>query len=177
MSFTQQEVKIANSTCRNAGASAFNTDGEIRAIVPKYVSRSIDKDKSILDFGSGKQAVHAQWLRKQGFNVAAWEFGENFVEGVHDKDALSGKYSVVYASNVLNVQSSMSMFLETLMQIYNSLETGGALICNYPASPRKMLLNAIDMAALIQTVFGSWPERVGGTASAPLWKVQKPYGN
>lgn len=177
MSFTQQEVKIANSTCRNAGASAFNTDGEIRAIVPKYVSQRIDKDKSILDFGSGKQAVHTQWLRKQGFNVAAWEFGENFVEGVHDKDALNRKYSVIYASNVLNVQSSMSMFLETLMQMCNSLEPGGTLICNYPASPRKMDATASEVARVIFSVFGSWPERVGGTASAPLWKVQKPYGN
>ena len=177
MSFTQQEIKVANLTCRNAGASVFNNNGEIRAIVPKYVSQNVDKCKSILDFGSGKQAIYTQWLRKQGFNVAAWEFGENVVEGLHDKDALSKQYKVIMCSNVLNVQSSLNMLLETLNQINNSLEPGGQFICNYPASPRKMELTANDLKEIVQSIFKGRIERVGGSSSAPLWKIQKAYIN
>lgn len=175
--FTTAEIRTANATSRSNGASARNKDGSVRAIVPRYVADNIGKGFSILDFGAGKGALHTKWLREEGFNVVAYDFGDNLIDGLHDKDALSRKYDVVFCSNVLNVQSSMSMFWETLMQINNSLEPGGTLICNYPASPRKMQLNAVDVAALIKTVFGGTVERVGGTAQAPIWKVAKPYEN
>lgn len=175
--FTMEEIKIANATSRSNGASAKNRDGSIRAIVPKYVSEHINKDDSILDFGAGKGAVHTLWLREEGFNVTAYDFGDNIIEGLHDKDALDKQYKVIICSNVLNVQSSLGMLIETLQQIYNSLEKGGVLVCNYPASPRKMSLAARDMATIIQSVFNGSIDRVGGSSSAPLWVVSKPYSN
>lgn len=175
--FTMEEVRIANVTSRSNGASARNKDGSIRAIVPKYVAEHIGKECAILDFGAGKGALHTKWLREEGFDVTAYDFGANLVEGLHDEHALDKQYDVVFASNVLNVQSSTVMLWETIRQLYVSLEYGGTLICNYPASPRKMDATASDVARVIFVVFGSWPEKVGGTASAPLWKVQKPYGN
>lgn len=175
--FTMEEIKIANATCRNVGASVFNPNGEIRAIVPKYILQNVDKCKSILDFGSGKQAIYTQWLRKEGFNVTAYDFGNNIIEGLHDKDALDKQYKVIMCSNVLNVQSSLGMLMETLNQLYNSLEKGGVLVCNYPASPRKISLAARDMLTIIQSVFNGDIERVGGSSSAPLWIVSKSYSN
>lgn len=175
--FSIEEIKVANATSRSNGASAINKDGSIRAIVPRYVAKNMDKKEVILDFGAGKAAVHTKWLREQGFNVTAWEFGENLIEGLHDKDALSKRYTMIVCSNVLNVQSSMQMLLETLHQIYNSLEAGGELICNYPASPRKLALTASDLQGILQSIFKGKIERVGGTSSAPLWKVQKSYVN
>lgn len=175
--FNEIEIKIANATSRSGGASAINKDGSIRAIVPKYVAEHINKEDSILDFGAGKGAVHTKWLREEGFNVTAYDFGENCIEGLHDKNALQKQYKVIMLSNVLNVQSSMSMLLETLRQIDNSLESGGEFICNYPASPRKMELTANDLKEIIQSIFKGSIERVGGTSSAPLWKVQKAYIN
>lgn len=175
--FTMEEIKIANATSRSNGASAKNRDGSIRAIVPKYIAEHINKEDSILDFGAGKGAVHTKWLREEGFNVAAYDFGGNVIEGLHDKDALGKKYGVIMASNVLNVQSSLGMLMETLNQLYNSLEKGGVLVCNYPASPRKMSLAARDMLTIIQSVFNGNIERVGGSSSAPLWIVNKPYSN
>ena len=175
--FLAEEIKIANATSRSNGASAINKDGSIRAVVPKYVAENINKEDSVLDFGSGKAAVHTKWLREQGFNVTAYDFGDNLIEGLHDRDALSKQYTMIMASNVLNVQSSMAMLLETLNQINNSLEPGGQFICNYPASPRKMLLTANDLKEIIQSIFKGRIERVGGTSSAPLWKVQKAYVN
>lgn len=174
--FSMEEIKIANATSRSNGASAKNKDGSIRAIVPKYVAEHVIKDCSILDFGAGRGAVHTQWLREEGFNVTAYDFGTNIIEGLHDQDALSKQYGVIMASNVLNVQSSMPMLLETLKQVYNSLEKGGVFICNYPASPRKMVLTASDLKEILQSIFKGRIERVGGTASAPLLVVYKPYG-
>lgn len=173
--FSVEEIKIANATSRTNGASAKNKDGSIRAIVPKYVAEHINKRDSILDFGAGKDAVHTQWLREQGFNVTAYDFGDNIIEGLHDKDALRKQYKVIMCSNVLNVQSSMEMLLETLNQINDSLEPGGMLIMNYPASPRKMDLNATEMAMVVQNVFNGLITRCGGSNSAPLWVVMKPY--
>ena len=175
--FNETEIKIANATSRSNGASAINKDGSIRAIVPKYVAEHINKEGSLLDFGAGKNAVHTKWLREQGFNATAYDFGDNLIEGLHDKEALQKQYKVIIASNVLNVQSSLGMLFETLKQINNSLEPGGEFICNYPTSPRKMVLAANDLREIIQSVFKGRIERVGGTSSAPLWKVQKAYIN
>lgn len=175
--FTMEEIKIANATSRANGASAINKDGSIRAIVPRYVADHIDKKEVILDFGAGKAAVHTKWLKEQGFHVVAWEFGANCIDDLHDKEALSRHYTMIMCSNVLNVQSSLSMLLETLKQIYNSLSPGGELICNYPASPRKMLLTAKDLQDILQAIFKGKVERVGGTSSAPLWRVKKAYVN
>lgn len=175
--FTMEEVRMANSTSRSNGASAKNKDGSVRAIVPRYVVEHIDKNNSILDFGAGKGAVHTKWLREEGFNVTAYDFGDNCIEGLHDKDALNKQYKVIMASNVINVSSSWEMLLETLSQINNSLEPGGRLVMNYPASPRKMDINATEMGMVIQNVFNGLITRCGGTSSAPLWVIYKPFLN
>lgn len=175
--FNEMEIKIANATSRSNGASARNKDGSIRAVVPRYVVEHVNKEDSILDFGAGKGAVHTKWLRDEGFNVTAYDFGDNCIEGLHDKNALQKQYKVIMASNVLNVSSTLNMLIETLNQINNSLEPGGEFICNYPASPRKMILTANDLKEIIQSIFKGKIERVGGTSSAPLWKVQKAYIN
>lgn len=174
--FTEMEIRVANATSRSNGASAINKDGSIRAIVPKYVAEHISKEDSILDYGAGKGAVHTKWLRKEGFDVTAYDFGANCIDGLHDKDALERQYKVIMASNVLNVQSSREMLIETLQQIYRSLKPGGHLICNYPASPRKTDLDADDLFVIVLQVFkdGAITHR-GGSRTAPLWDVQKPY--
>jgi hypothetical protein len=173
-----EEIKIANATSRSNGASAKNKDGSIRAVVPKYVAEHTSKKDSILDFGAGKAALHTKWLREQGFNVTAYDFGNNCIEGLHDKYALCKLYNVIMASNVLNVQSSTLMMFTTLWQICNSLEYGGRFVCNYPSSPRKMeLLTVRDLESILQRVFGGSVERVGGSASAPLWVVHKARSN
>jgi hypothetical protein len=171
--YTLEEIKIANATSRGRGASVFKEDGTIRAVVPRYVVEHINKDDTILDFGAGKEAVHTKYLREEGFNVVAYEFGNNVVEGVHDKDALSKQYKVIIASNVLNVQSSERMLTETVWQIYSCLEPGGKFIANYPQTPRKTDLNADDVRYVIQGIFQSVPQRVGGTSSAPIWEICK----
>lgn len=175
--FTNEEIRIANATSRSSGASAKNKDGSVRAIVPKWVASFVSQKVSILDFGAGKDAIHTKWLREKGFNVTAYDFGENCIEGLHDKDALSKKYKIVMASNVINVSSSYDMLVGTLRQMYNSLEGGGTLIMNYPASPRKMDLTAKELEQIIASSLGCDVIRAGGSSAAPLWTIKKPYLN
>lgn len=168
---TTQEINIAKATSRSAGASAIK-DGKIRAIVPLWVEQNIDKNKIILDFGAGKGATSTKYLLSKGFDVAAYDLWCGNGDELLDKYALDRQYDVVFASNVLNVQSSLSMLNETLKQIYDTVKDGGEFICNYPQSPRKMLLTSEEIERIILTVFGS-VERVGGTRSAPIWKAIK----
>lgn len=153
--FTEKEIKEANKTARSNGASAINLDGTIRAIVPNFIFNNIEKyqDKTILDFGAGKEAIHTKWLRDNGLNVTAYDFGENCIEGIHDKNALDKRYDVIFASNVLNVQSSDTMMDATLYQIYKTLKKGGQFIFNYPSSPRKSDMPEWEVKALISSVF------------------------
>lgn len=153
--FTEKEIKEANKTSRSNGASAINSDGTIRAIVPNFILKNIKdyRDKTILDFGAGKDAIHTKWLRENGLNVIAYDFGENCIEGIHDENALDKRYDVIFASNVLNVQSSDVMMMETVYQIYNALKKGGIFIFNYPTSPRKTDMPEWEVIALVCSIF------------------------
>ena len=173
MTYTAEEIKIANATVRSCGTSVFDKDGNIRSIVAKYIATHIDKDKTILDFGCGPKFVQGNYLNSLGFNVKGYDFGVNKPEyGVE----LGDTYDLVYASNVLNVQSSYNMMKETLRQIYNSLKVGGIFVCNYPYTPRKMpeftpfnLMQYINFAFKNKCLI----QKVGGTNKEPLLMVIK----
>ena len=162
--FTDEEVKIANATSRNSPAIGMN------AIVPKYVLENYDRGVDILDFGAGKAAAHAGVLRNEGFDsITACEFGDNQNRVLHDPKATSYKYDLVYASNVLNVQSGLRMLWKTLEILANCVRIKGDLLVNYPLSPRK-LQNFVDSERLEGYLGSFFTEihRVGGTRSAPL---------
>jgi hypothetical protein len=168
------EIDIAKRTSRSSGASAINKDGTIRAVVPLWVEKNVDKSKTVLDFGAGRWCTSTKYLKQKGFhNIVPYDLWCGDGDELLDSQALDRTYDVVFASNVLNVQSSLDMFRETLWQIWNALNYGGEFICNYPSSPRKMDLTARDVYHLISVIFGVIPEIVGGTRSAPIWRVKK----
>jgi 2-polyprenyl-3-methyl-5-hydroxy-6-metoxy-1,4-benzoquinol methylase len=167
---TVQEIKIAKATSRSAGASALNKDGTIRAVVPLFIERNIDKDKVILDFGAGKGATSTKYLLNKGFDVTAYDLWCGDGDELLDNCALNKQYDVVFASNVLNVQSSKEMLLETLNQIKSALNGNGEFICNYPASPRKMEMDSSEIEDILISVFPN-VTRVGGTKKAPIWRA------
>ena len=149
--FLPDELEIANRTSRSMGAVG------AKALVPRVVRDWIQPTDRVLDFGAGKDAAHAVRLKGEGFNVTAHEFGKNQQAGLHDPNALqAGPYDVAYASNVLNVQSSVKMLTRTLLQIRRALKPGGIFIANFPKQPRKMgnEFSPADMAAKISEVFG-----------------------
>lgn len=165
---TAQEIKIAKATSRSAGASVIK-DGKIRAVVPLWVESNVDKSKTILDFGAGKGATSTKYLLSKGFDVVAYDLWVGNGDVLLDKFALNRRYDIVFASNV---QSSKEMLLETLNQIKSVLKDDGEFICNFPISPRKMEMNGHEMEEVLTSIFPN-VSIVGGTKSAPIWKVVK----
>lgn len=164
---TLESIQRANRTSRGYGAVGS------KAITPRYVESIASRSDKILDFGAGKGAVHAMGLRDKGFNVTAYDFGSNVKDNIHDPDALDKEYDIVYASNVLNVQSGTEDLFETLEEISSAVRTGGRAVFNFPMKPRFLDMDAIGLAESIRKVFGNAPKRVGGTKAAPLFEVVK----
>lgn len=165
MDYKPEEIKIANKTSRNTPAIGTN------AIVPTYVLEHYDRGISILDFGAGKTAAHTGMLLNEGFDsVTAYEFGDNVDLEFHDPKAVDYKYDLVYASNVLNVQSSVNMLGTTLETLANCVSSKGELLVNYPKSPRKGVMDYVDSEQLEMFLGAFFTEisRVGGTRTAPL---------
>jgi len=168
---TQEEIQIANKTARNTPAIGKN------AITPRAVRMYIDdnrleKTATILDFGAGKYAAHAQAMVADGYLCLAHEFGDNIDPKVHCELAMQNHYDVVFASNVLNVQSSFKMLRETIAQVSSVMTTDSIFFANYPLTPRKAPFTVDEMLDILSKTF-SIIERVGGTAAAPLWKMRK----
>ena len=164
--FTEEEIKIANSTYRSKGSSVYDKDGNVRSVVARFVANNISKDRKILDFGCGSDFVQGKYLRDLGFNVFGWDFGDNKPADCIEK--LEQIYDVVYASNVLNVVSSQSMLMETLDQINSCLKSGGIFIANYPQSPRKMNIKDKELKRIVQEKLGGVVRKIAGV-SCPMW--------
>ena len=166
--FNQSDIETANKTSRNSPAIG------AKALTPRYVRAYIDSidgkdDTYILDFGAGKDAAHTKALLNDGYKCTAHEFGNNVNEN-HNENALTYQYDVVFASNVLNVQSSEAMLRETIKQIASS--TSKVLFANYPLSPRKCTLHPDEVADILSEYFTTVYFE-GGKASAPVWKCEK----
>jgi hypothetical protein len=159
--YNADEMAVANATSRARGAIG------AKAITPRYVETIATPDHTILDYGAGSQAAHAERLRGAGLQVTAHEFGSNQNER-HDPKALSRQYGIVYASNVLNTQSSTEMMTRTLDEIRAAVQPGGGFVGNFPMSPRKSGMTAADVEAMLRARFAN-VRRVGGTRQAPLW--------
>lgn len=172
--FSPDDMKVANKTARSAGAVGG------KAITPRHVdeveSNIGDRNRTILDFGSGPEAKHTQHLLTKGHNVTAHEFGDNQREGVHDPKALSRKYDHVFASNVLNTQSNKEMMGKTLDQIHGAVKPGGMFTGNFPQSPRKASdIDHLHVENELKKRFHN-VERVKdkGTKQAPLFHATHP---
>ena len=166
-------IRQANRTSRNAGAVG------AKAITPRYVEIIAKPSDTILDFGAGKAAAHALRLRSLGLNVTPYEFGDNSIPGLHNPNALKNKYSIVYASNVLNVQGSNEMLQDTLNQLTGALKNSGKLVVNLPGTPRYGAWDGLtdrQGADKLQSILMDRFEkvvRVGGTTSTPLFEASE----
>ncbi len=168
--FRQADIETANSTSRAKGFIGRN------ALVPRVVNVMLEnygnKDTMLLDFGAGKEALHARALQEQGWACTAYEFGANVDARYHNDLALMQQYDIVYASNVLNVQTCFAMARHTISQLFEVVKEDGILVANYPNSPRKSDIKTKEMEQLLQERFDRI-ERVAGTGSAPCWVIYK----
>lgn len=157
---TVEQIKAANRTSRKWKTTAI--DQVIRSV--------ITRNHRVLDFGAGKHAVQAVRLRNEGYQVTAYDFGNNCVPGIHDPKALSRHYDVVYASNVLNVQSSVRMLHETISQIRSVLRRSGMVLANYPKDPRMLGYSEKQMLNELCKCFRS-VEKYSGTKNV-IWVMK-----
>jgi len=169
--FNQTDIEVANKTSRNMGAVGKNA--LVPAVVRHILTTRFERQCTmVLDFGAGKAAAHAQALLKEGWATTAYEFGDNVDVRFHNELALMQEYDLVYASNVLNVQSGQAMARETLRQVAGCLGKFGTFVANFPQSPRKSDMTAGDMEKLLKEQF-KLVSRVGGSKSAPVWECIK----
>lgn len=166
-----EEIEKANRSSRSSGAVG------PKAITPrmvlKYIEDTGNKDITILDFGSGKDAKHTYALRDMGLDVTAHDFSANVRDEHHDPNALSRKYDIVFASNVLNVQGSEQMMRRTVEDIMKTLDRNSVFIANFPGSPRYGFQTAREAKDILEDYFdvvvihGS----DGGKTSSPVWAM------
>jgi hypothetical protein len=142
--------------------------------VPRVVGEMAKPGMTILDFGAGKEAIHVHMLRAKGLDVTAYDFGANVRLGLHDPDALSRQYDLVYASNVLNVQSSLEMLHGTVAQIAGATKDEGHVVVNLPREPRKCADVTVTLLRHILEEHGlSSLQLVGGNGGAPVFLAIK----
>lgn len=145
--YTDIEVSIMNKTSRVAGVVGKN------AIIPRVVRDLATSSDLILDFGACKTARHARELISEGFRVVAYDIGSNFDPELHDYNALNRKYTIVYASNVLNVQPSPAHVISLVDLWASLLGRNGILVVNYPISPRYSSLGLRDIENILESKF------------------------
>ncbi len=167
-------------TSRDLGAVGEN------AVVPRVVRMFALPHHKILDYGAGKKALHAAALRTAGHNVTAYDYWGKKPEiaklGLHDPHALSRRYDIVYASNVLNVQATTRHLAKTLNQIARSVDPAtGMAIVNFPQTPRKNAFRGMTIQDANNKVEKALKRRFhhverhpSSTGSSPVWIAKHP---
>jgi|WetSurMetagenome_2_1015567.scaffolds.fasta_scaffold32745_5 SAM-dependent methyltransferase len=156
------EIDARIKTARSSGAVGQN------AIVPRIIKLlGISKDQPILDFGCGSAQIHVNNLKKDGYNVVGTDLS---LPGSYPSGK---KFSVIYASNVLNVQSSIEQLNSMLNEIKTLLVNNGIFISNYPSSPRYMKLNNSEMETILKNHFNSVERIPNSIAKSNIaWKCK-----
>jgi len=127
--YTEREIKQINRTCRDKGPWATRIPKVFKLFLG--VAPHLCKDYSILDYGAGKRAIWTQFLRKKGFNVTAYDVGENVTLGVHDPNACDKKYDLILMSNVVQVQPSFDKIDWLFHETHAILKKEGEIIFNF----------------------------------------------
>ena len=147
-------IAISNKTARKSNI------GGVPAIVPSYVAEHVDKEAYILDFGCGPWMRHIEYLYDQGFkHVAGYEFGQNLKDGMQ-LFLNSDRYEIVYASNVFNTHSDLSMMDSAILKIQNTLIRSGSFYFNFPNKPNYSGMSRADFLNLVKDIFNRAPEKV-----------------
>jgi len=135
-------------TARSNGAVGKN------AILPRFIAEIPNlKPHLILDFGCGKDAIHVVRLREQGFEFV---FGIDLVPLSNPIYEMPQRlpWHLVYASNVLNVQPSLSVLQTTIKTIAYYANYGVAYL-SYPHSPRKLGYSVVQMQESLVPYFSN----------------------
>jgi hypothetical protein len=137
-----------------------------RQVLPKFVIAQSNnfinsKNMRVLDYGAGKDIYGTKILRdaKCFREVVAYDIGDNFVEGLHDKYVLNNKYKsdwydIAMLSNVINVQPSISDIISVLEDVKSCMKPKAFIYCNLPDFPRKSEITESMLHVILRGVFG-----------------------
>ena len=160
-------MEIRQTTARGKGAVGAN------AVLPRIVkaeTEATDCVERILDFGAGPDRRHTKTLAKdlkeagRDIDVQGYDLGD-------DKQVLNRGLDIVFASNVLNVQSRPWELLDTLMDLWVA-QGEGRLLVNYPKEPRKMGMTAGTMKSWLQGL-GWRIKKVKSPKNSIVWELIK----
>lgn len=140
--FSNEEIAQVTKTARATGC--IGEKAIIPRIVPDFCTTGLER---ILDFGCGKHQIHVKQLLDEGLFVIGYDFSipESYW-------TLEDKWEIIYASNVLNVQTDISMLRRTLRQISDILIPGGTFLCNYP-QPRHLPIDPYGLQGELEMFF------------------------
>lgn len=152
LGLSEEEITQVTKTARSSGAVGPN------AKVPHLVlNMTYDTRDWILDYGSGSEAPHTKGLREVGYgNAWAHDFVRDITANemfVDDLEATKGKWDIIFASNVLNIQMSEEMLDGTLNAIWQLMNPFSIFVTNYPSSPRKIDLSTEEIHCKLRTGF------------------------
>ena len=166
-------LKRVNSSYRFRGEKAKMN------IVPRWVADKVDHNLSILDYGAGPHNQHANILKEEGFtNITCYDVGKNYNEELHDKDALSKNYDVVYLSNVINVQPSIEYVAHVLDSAMECVKENGRMILNFPNPHYCDELTEKKLYDMLSNRFQDMGrERINTKSQSRIWICIKPKQN
>jgi len=133
---------------------------KLRASIARDLACRNLQGMRVLDFGAGEKLHLTRKLAKRGINVRAFDTPTSLRRIIEKNPRWKkylharGKYDLVFASNVVNVQCHPGMLKKTLAQMYDFLKPGGTLIVNVPRepiylrAPRKQIYSQRDLASL-----------------------------
>lgn len=148
------EAERAIRSARSKGA--VGPSAIVPRIIPKLLANSKHTNHLILDYGCGKDMIHVLKLQKQGYQVIGYD-----ISLPDTARFLENKYDIIYLSNVLNVQSSEDMLHQLLDTVWKCLKVYGFVVANYPASPRYLEWDDLDMQEWLFLKCCNRVERVG----------------
>lgn len=155
--FDKDGVEKANSSYRKWIQTSVSKRVE-------HIIKTAKKPLKILDYGSGTDAIHTQNFKNtysnknskdynKNYKFYAYDFGDNFNPLVHDNNIHKRKYDLIFASNVLNVQTDKKMLGTTLKEIKSLLKNNGIFIANYPKAPRYLGITNEEFVEVIKKYF------------------------
>lgn len=135
-------------TCTSRPSGIGGRTPVIPNLIAEMCQKGVIKEGAmILDFGAGKIPTFTRVLQEgacKRMKVVPYDIDERN-NPIHTPDALSRKYDVVFASNVLNVADDTDWLQMTVGQLQGALKSksdkvdgnDGLLVLNYPEDPRK----------------------------------------
>jgi hypothetical protein len=152
MKFTIVEKELSDIEMMNKTSRP----DDYTSVTTKFILNTFKPEQGLtfLDYGAGKKATQTKKLIEAGYDVTAYDMGNNVTE-LHDKNALKKEYDVVFASNVLNVQPTMGLIRQMLVEM--NLSAKKYIVMNYPSSPRKFrdhFINNKEMKEIIEDILG-----------------------